>query len=366
MAKAEQPKKRVRASRRKEDTCLEINSSNIAGAVLTVLRTHLERAGLPIDTICEHLQKSLNCKVDREAVIGAIQLLIPLVDLEGQYVFPSAELLRAKDNSFFDTRRSTSRREKRAVAKHIHDKMMSTLGAIFLDGGSACEAVAEEMARGKQSQFTVMTNNRKAVKAFMTNDKIRIHLTGGIYKFDDETFVGQDAVFNTRKFNVKYAIIGVSGLTPTHVYNHDILGEEYIKKQYWQIPAEWLIVPANIRKFEGKDASCFGVLCHAESKRVETNGDVYETMDGAIEDKRKAWWTEKYGNDNDESDIPRFKADECVIVIEPEWMIEESFKGQKDRRDALMSKVDEINSNTRATRVRVDFADVSREDLQQL
>ncbi|QDT94840.1 Glycerol-3-phosphate regulon repressor [Gimesia aquarii] len=360
-------KKKVPVSRRKTLRHLDVTSTNISGVVLEVIRENSKRSGLKIDTISDLIRNLLGYKVDREVIINSIQHLIPLVDLEGQRVYPSAELLRSKDTSFFDTRKSTSRRAKRAVAKHIHDNMMSTLGAVFLDGGSACEAVAEEMARGEQSQFTVMTNNRKAVKAFMTNDKIRIHLTGGIYKSDDETFVGQEAVFDTRKFNVKHAIIGVSGLTPTHVFNHDILGEEYIKKQYWQIPAEWLIVPANLRKFEGKDASCFGVLCHAETTHVETGGDVYESMDEAIENKRKAWWNDKYGGDStEESEIPRFKAEACIIVIEPEWMIDEEFeKEEKELRDVLMSKVEEINSNSRATRVCVVFSDVKRKDLKR-
>lgn len=349
----------------RDNGSLRIDAAGLSGHILAVARERIDRMGMPVDKVKSYVEQRLGFAVDMKVFREAAEHIVPLIDVEGKVIYPSAELLRAKASSFFDARRSARRREKRAVAKHIHDNMMSTLGAVFLDGGSACEAIAEEMARGSKGQFTVMTNNRKAVKAFMTNENIRIHLTGGIYKYDDEMYVGRDAVFDPGRFNVKYAVVGVSGITPTHVYNHDILGEEFIKKQYWQLPAEWLIVPATLRKFEGKDASCFGVLCHAAPERGSIGGDVFAAMNDAIESRRSDWFKQKYGNEND-VERPRFRADECVIVVEPEWMIEESFKDNRRQMEALWAKVDEINRNSRATRVKVEFADVKREQLSDL
>src|SRR5436309_1516274 len=120
---------------------------NISGALLNILRTRIGRCGLSIHDVHCDATKLLRIRLEKKVVKEALNYLTPLVQIDGDYVYPSAELLQSREVSFFDTRRSTSRREKRAVAKYVHDTMMTTLGAVFLDGGSACEAIAEEMAR---------------------------------------------------------------------------------------------------------------------------------------------------------------------------------------------------------------------------
>src|SRR5262245_43388307 len=132
-------------------------------------------------------------------------------------------------SNFIEARKLIDRRAKKIVAMHIHQRILKPLSAIFLDAGSACEAIAIEMANDDK-HFTVMTNNMLAVAAFKCNRRIRIEITGGSYDVEDEALVGKAATFEEHDFSVRSAIIGVSGLTATHAYNHGIYGETEAKR----------------------------------------------------------------------------------------------------------------------------------------
>lgn len=269
--------------------------------------------------------------------------------------------------SYFDERRSSSAHGKCAVAAHIHDNILNTLDAVFMDAGSACEAIAWEMALGKRGHFTVMTNNMRAVRAFLTNRSIRIRITGGTYVVDDEALVGGGAVFDPDEFSAKYAIVGASALTATHVYNHGITGEEQIKPVYWQTPAQALLVPATLSKFGGKDACCFGELYREPAiDRLgnaprEVNPTVYDIFRQRVDEIRYS--RRDAGASSLHRHAPRFLAEKCVIVIEPEWLIEKTFKDFQ-QRTALLQVVEDINRRSYDSGVEVVHATTTEERLQ--
>ena len=335
----------------------------ISAAILQLLK-NAPPEGLAASTMLAELAGRFHIRVDQSLLSQAISQLHPYVSAEGAIVSLNENQLASKE-SFFQERKELGAREKQAVAAHIHDELLDTLDAIFMDAGSACEAIAWEMALGEKGRFTVMTNNMRAVKAFLRRRSIRMRITGGTYVVDDEALVGDGAVFSPDQYSVKHAIVGASGITATHVYNHGITGEEMIKRAYWLTPAQLLIVPATLRKFGGKDASCFGELFKAKKEIITPDGpvSVFKIVHQTIEDLRLS----KRDRSNAFSlhqHVPRFTAEKCVIVIEPEWLIDEVYPNKQDR-NALIEVVREINHNSPASCVEVIHSTTTPDRLSQ-
>ena len=151
-------------------------------------------------------------------------------------------------------------------------------------------------------------------------------------------------------------------------------GEEEIKRAYWQIPADLLVVPANLAKFGGRDASCFGELC---PEQMLTAGDGARTpghtsvYDIALEElgATLAAYREQLGAAEREPAVhrvPGFKAKRCVIIIEPEWMIEEAYGKRGSWLEEVRQTIEIIRTNSVVTRVEVIHADVSRAVLASM
>ena len=303
--------------------------------------------------------------IDKVYFEKAMSVLEPFVVARNGKLRLTSSFCSPRPASFFDERKGMDTEEKLAVAAYIHDELLNELDAIFMDAGSACEAIAWEMACGNKGHFTVMTNNMRAVRACLTRPSIRIRLTGGTYVVDDEALVGDGAVFDPDEYSVKHAIVGASGITATHVYNHGITGEEFIKRVYWQTPAQLLIVPATLRKFGGMDACCFGQL-FKEKREVETRDgqdSAYNILHDTIEEVRLSR-RKTLGDFSLHRHVPRFTASKCRIIIGPQWLIDDTYVNLSER-NALEQVVNEINRYTQTSFVEVVHADISRERLQK-
>lgn len=333
--------------RKRAETCVP------NGLLELVLR--IGPRGLRFKDIKNHLETSIS----DAALRALLRSLSALVVVDDDHVYPR------RMSSFFGARQKLGTDAKRAVAMHIHRKMISSLESVFMDAGSACAAVAEEIASGEKGHLTVMTNNMAAVFALMKNNTVRIALTGGLYLREDEALVGEGALWNTSQFTVNVAIVGASGLTASRVYNHGTLGEELIKKAYWRTPAKELIVPALLQKFGGKDASCFGELCR-DNRSVDEQADSVDSILGAAaDDQRVKSWETRY-KDPGNSHVPKFKADRCTIVVEPEWMAQELEKSiPQSRFTELMDIVAEIRMNSKRSNVYVEHAEVTRKEFER-
>ncbi|MSV30046.1 MAG: DeoR/GlpR transcriptional regulator [Bryobacterales bacterium] len=267
--------------------------------------------------------------------------------------------------SFFDTRSQRAQEAKRAVAIHAYDHMLDELEAIFLDAGSANYAVAEELAWGSKRNLTVLTNNARAVRILLANPTIRIFVTGGVYDVQDEALVGKKARFDNDWFSCKAAFVGASAISAHHVYNHAITGEEDIKRDYWQIPADELIVPATLGKFRCKDVSCFGGLYrhHPGNEEKDARGDIHHIGEQELVRQLEMWKRQVLANGY-HKDVSGFCAEKCTIIVEPEWMIERDYAGKAELKDKLLGKVAMINRNTAITEVNVVHANVSASVLR--
>lgn len=340
----------------------EVESWKRWGAVIDVIYRH-RGEGAFVKCIIREVRDMVGpVKVD--ALEEDLELLAPLVVRRRDKVYLTGQLA----DTFYGARKAESCQAKKAVAMYVHKHLLQKLDSVLVDAGSACEAIAWEMAKGEKGHFTVLTNNMAAIHAFVTNPSIRLHLTGGYYVIDDESLIGERAVRALDGFFVKYSIIGVSGITPDHVFCHGIEGEEKVKKAIWSMPAEVLVIPATLEKFSGMDACCFGRLEQEASKQRHTNSptDIDSIAVDAIEKTRQQ--EQAHRNDKALSQCqvaaPRFNAGRCEIVIEPTWMIDKQIK-DAEQKSRLMAKVDQINRNSNFTKVSVVHADVTEEELMK-
>ena len=268
--------------------------------------------------------------------------------------------------TFFENRAGGSQRAKRAVAAFIYREMLSPLEALFLDAGSANFAIAEELAWGAKKNFTVLTNNVRAVRMFLANPTIRVFVTGGVYDVEDEALVGRGAEFDPHWFNCTTAFVGASAISTHHVFNHAITGEEELKRFYWQIPANELVVPSALGKFRLKDVSCFGSLYQQVGKTSDASDRANIHTIGRQERAKRieAWKTElQTGEFN--SQAPGFKAGRCRIVVEPRWMIDDEYADCQELKENLLGSIATINAHRAVTKVEVIHAELSRSDFEK-
>ncbi|HOZ46395.1 MAG TPA: hypothetical protein PLO37_14850 [Candidatus Hydrogenedentes bacterium] len=336
------------------------------GAILQVMEEHGD--GMLIECLLRRVKSLTGECVRREQLEEDFRFLLPMIARRDDKVYLSGRT----SGTYYAARKATSYEGKLAVAMHVHNNLLSKLDSVFLDAGSACEAIAWEMAQGDKGHFTVITNNMAAINAFVTNPSIRLHLTGGCYIKDDESLIGERAERTLQGFFVRYAIVGLSGITAHHIYCHGIEGEENLKKTIWAAPAGTLIVPATLDKFSGMDACCFGELFRegdGESGSSGSFSDPESLDDGAcarVEEVRQEEH-ERLVQEQlwKKASVPRFRANRCIIVIEPEWMIDSLYKEQENRREELMAVVTAINGNRIKSKVTVVHADVSPQQLSK-
>lgn len=348
------------------------------GAILKIVREH-NGDPVKLDCLSRMVTDLTKEKPDRSVLIEDLKFLSPILSVQTGSVYPSRDFIDALEEvqvpvkapveTYFKARRSTSRQAKRAVAIHIHRKILNRLDAVLLDAGSGCEAIAREMANGNKGHFTVITNNMRAIRAFMTNRSIRVHATGGYYMVEDESFIGARAKLALQNFHVKVLIVGVSGIAGSYVYCHGIEGEEELKKAIWVMPADVLVIPATLEKFAGRDACCFGELrkeiATAAGAREERSSLDWSAAE-AVEKERQRGYAQAVDQVQVPGDFkpPRFTATRCEIVIEPEWMIKEDYRECLDKKGNLLAMIDAINQEEQISKVKVVMADVKRHELE--
>lgn len=289
----------------------------------------------------------------------ALKVMGPLVTPSRKGLVLSPLLTSVHGSTFYSSRASLHPATKRVVAMHIYNEL-EELDSLFMDAGSANGAIAEEITYGNKQNFTILTNNVRAVRMFLANRTIRAYVTGGIYEMEDEVLVGQRALFDWRSFGCRTAFVGASAISEKYVYNHGLTGEELIKAHYWQIPSDRLVVPASIMKFRGQDSSRYGRLF-----RHDPEAGPSETSDEGSIDQivRKA--VDKARLSNDDNDVPGFRAKHCTIVIEPIWMIDEVYRPilGEEQHAQIMATVRTLRETKPLSKVDVVHADISRKDL---
>lgn len=337
-----------------------IQHQQYVGYIVELLRkgedTRISMEGLP-----DLLRSRFGVKATIDGVSKAVESVAPLIVETKRGLVLSPQISKENQSHFYTSRVKLHPAPKRSVAMHIYQHMLEELDSVFMDAGSANGAIAEEMAYGEKRNFTVLTNNVRAVQTFLANTTIRTFVTGGVYDTADEALVGKRAEFEWKEFGCKTALVGASAVSTRYVFNHGLTGEERLKKHYWQIPADRLIVPATLGKFKGQDASCFGRLFFEPPCR-QGSGSSERADNDNIDFIARATYDEWRDTSFAEYDAPGFRAKSCTIVIEPEWMIDELYP-EDDLKAELMDHVSQIKGDRTKTKVDVIHSEISRDEF---
>ena len=102
---------------------------------------------------------------------------------------------------------------KRRIASHIAGQI-SNGSTVFLGIGSTVQFVAAALR--EHSELTVVTNNIDVALTLGNAPNMELHLTGGIWRANDQDVVGPDAVKFFEKFYATFSVIGAGGLSAEH------------------------------------------------------------------------------------------------------------------------------------------------------
>ncbi|HTM78080.1 MAG TPA: DeoR/GlpR family DNA-binding transcription regulator [Devosia sp.] len=102
---------------------------------------------------------------------------------------------------------------KRRIASFIAAQI--TPGStVFLGIGSTVQFVAAALR--EHADLTVVTNNIDVALTLGSAPNVELHLTGGVWRPNDQDVVGPDAVKFFSKFYASFAVIGAGGLSAEH------------------------------------------------------------------------------------------------------------------------------------------------------
>ncbi|MET3897978.1 DeoR family glycerol-3-phosphate regulon repressor [Devosia sp. UYZn731] len=102
---------------------------------------------------------------------------------------------------------------KRRIALYIASQITDG-STVFLGIGSTVQFVAAALR--ERSGLTVVTNNIDVARTLGEAPDVELHLTGGIWRANDQDVVGPDAVKFFGKFYASFAVIGAGGLSAEH------------------------------------------------------------------------------------------------------------------------------------------------------
>lgn len=102
---------------------------------------------------------------------------------------------------------------KRRIASHIAAQI--TAGStVFLGIGSTVQFVASALR--DHADLTVVTNNIDVALTLGNAPNVELHLTGGVWRPNDQDVIGPDAVKFFAKFYAAFSVIGAGGLSAEH------------------------------------------------------------------------------------------------------------------------------------------------------
>ncbi|WP_134500273.1 DeoR/GlpR family DNA-binding transcription regulator [Microvirga pakistanensis] len=169
-----------------------------------------------------------------------------LIRTHGGAVAPSdasQEAFDAEEPSF-DHRRSRNADAKASIAAAAAG-LISPNETIGLDVGSSTLALAEKIA--DRSDLRIVTNNLRAALRLGSGGNA-VYVIGGLVRGPEMSAIGPSAVEQLRHFGLDCAFIGVSGLSPSGLYDYS--PEDTQVKLALMNCAERIVVLCDSSKFE--------------------------------------------------------------------------------------------------------------------
>lgn len=115
--------------------------------------------------------------------------------------------------------RAKRARSAKAVIARAAVKHTPTTGTLFLDAGTTVMAVARLLARRKQQELTVVTNNLAIASVLGGAPGVTLHLLGGVFLHRQATLFGDKAVHALREWQFDTALLGGEAMNSEGIWN---------------------------------------------------------------------------------------------------------------------------------------------------
>lgn len=162
---------------------------------------------------------------------------------------------------YFDAQSSRVTTAKQKIAKHAVANFLAPGDSIVIDAGTTLWPIAEELAKAKETSYSVMTHNYIAFEQLQARAKergVNLFLAGGRYDDDLKAFFGDLTCRAYESFGPRKVFIGVSGLSAGFGLRcRGNTEESQVKDLISKLPAQHRIIVADFTKFGNTDALQF-------------------------------------------------------------------------------------------------------------
>jgi len=151
-----------------------------------------------------------------------------------------------------ESRSSEHVREKKQIAS-LAAQLISGDDTIYLDSGSTCAMLAEQIAR---MSLRVVTNSMAVMNALVGAHGISLFSIGGSYRREAGSFVGPLALENVKEFQIETCFVGATGVSGRGVFSSQNILESQLKSEILRISRRRIVL-ADTSKFNTAAFSIF-------------------------------------------------------------------------------------------------------------
>lgn len=142
--------------------------------------------------------------------------------------------------------------EKKQIAS-VAARMISGGDTIYLDSGTTCAMLAEQIAG---MSLRVVTNSVAVMNALVGAHGIALFSIGGSYRREAGSFVGPLALENVKEFQIETCFVGATGVSDRGVFSSQNILESQLKSQILNISRRRIVL-ADTSKFKTAAFSIF-------------------------------------------------------------------------------------------------------------
>lgn len=166
-----------------------------------------------------------------------------------------------RKGGYFDAQSTRVTDAKKIIAKHAVSNYLAPGDSIVIDAGTTLWPIAEELAKAKETSYSIMTHNYIAFEKLQARAKeggLNLFLAGGRYDDDLKAFFGDQTCRAYESFGPRKVFIGVSGLSAgAGLRCRGNTEESQVKDLISKLPAQHRIIVADFTKFGNTDALQF-------------------------------------------------------------------------------------------------------------
>ena len=118
---------------------------------------------------------------------------------------------------------------KRVIARRAA-QLVQEGDTIYLDSGSTCQALAEEL-RDNERSLRVITNALPIMNILANANGISLFTIGGSFRRDAGSFLGPLSLANLADYQIETGFVGATGFTSRGVFSSQNIIESQLKKQ---------------------------------------------------------------------------------------------------------------------------------------